>query len=182
MPSQPIQHSWASDMVSPPIIVGYQMPSAHPILLDIPCPLSPPNILGDEICSAHPYILGIGCPLPTQYSSISDVCSTYPSPLPYLSAHPIILDIPAEISWPNNLGLVSTSAGPLFLGSDGLKGVTPSQWPGQPQPPLVTPHLPTSHCRWFRMLDGLLADPRILLPHFSLAPTSPPLTLHCRQP
>jgi hypothetical protein len=33
------------------------------------------------------------------------------------------LDIPAEISWPNNLGLVSTSAGPLFLGSDGLKGL-----------------------------------------------------------
>jgi hypothetical protein len=40
------------------------------------------------------------------------------------SAHPIFLDIPAEISWPNNLGFVSTSAGPIFLGSDGLKGLT----------------------------------------------------------
>src|ERR1700741_2952199 len=110
-------------MVSQSIILGYLISSAHPIFLDIGCAVSPSNILGHQICSAHPLLLGIRCPLPTHYSCISNVCSSYPSPLPHLSAHPIILHIPAEISWPNNLGFVYTSAGPIFLGSDGLKGL-----------------------------------------------------------
>jgi hypothetical protein len=121
--------------ISPSNILGDQIHSAHPTFLGIRSAQPIQYCWTSDHLSAHPIFLGIRYAQPIHYFWESDVASqsiilgyqmfSYlpHSLLPYPSAHPIFLDIPAEICWPNNIGLVSTSAGPIFLGSDGLKGL-----------------------------------------------------------